>query len=225
MWSRVAIGVAMVDSMSRYNNLRWVILIISCLAFTWISLPAAKAQELREFQVDTERSRQVLFVSDAPLEDFEGVTKYIDGYVMWNPDQSLQTGDSLQGSFYFEVDLASLDTGIGLRNRDMREDYLETDEYPFAKYSGKLSKVTGVTDSTTTLDTSGELTIHGVVQERTIPVVITPVENAYRVSAEFSVTLPDHKIKIPKFMFLQIDETVELELNFAVKPVKNSAGE
>ena len=36
-----------------------------------------------EYHVDKERENQVKFISDAPLEDFEGVTDKIDGYIFW----------------------------------------------------------------------------------------------------------------------------------------------
>ncbi|MBN1998224.1 YceI family protein, partial [candidate division KSB1 bacterium] len=91
------------------------------------SLCAAAA----EFQVDKTQERKVRFISDAPAEDFDGVTEDIDGYALF--DEKNPSGEN---EFYFQVQLNSLDTGIGLRNRHMRDNYLETKKYPVAEFKG-----------------------------------------------------------------------------------------
>ncbi len=68
-----------------------------------------------EYQVDKSQKNLVKFISDAPMEDFEGVTDKIDGYLFFEGDNLLQGSE-----MYFEVDLNSLDTGIGLRLQKAR---------------------------------------------------------------------------------------------------------
>ena len=85
--------------------------------------------------VDKSAENMVKFISDAPIEDFEGVTSSIDGYLFWEGDDLLN-----QSELYFEVDLNTVDTGIGLRNRHMRENYLHTDKFPKTHFTAKLIK-------------------------------------------------------------------------------------
>ena len=172
----------------------------------------------QEFHVDTGARRVVRFVSRAPIEDFEGVTERIDGFVVV-PAGGLKTGLMADGSeFYFEVDLASLDTGIGLRNRHMRESYLETDAYPYATYSGRVVRVDAVAGGSFRATVAGELEIHGIRRPLDIPCDLTPEGTGYRVGCAWSVKLSEHDVRIPRLMFMKINEEIRLEVDFAVRP-------
>lgn len=189
--------------------------VIITAALLCLASPALAA----EFHVDTDAERRVVFVSDAPIESFDGVTEKIDGYAVLPADRLADVTDFSQTKFYIEVDLASLDTGIGLRNRDMREDYLHTDEFPYAMYSGSIDSVTSLNDSTFLSYTSGDLTIHGVTKSHTTTDTVTARNGRYHVASHFPVALPDHHIEIPQLMFLKINEVVELDLWFVLKRV------
>jgi polyisoprenoid-binding protein YceI len=176
-----------------------------------------------EFQVDTTRLRQVRFISDAPLENFAGVTEKIDGYVMLGSDD-VDRADSSAGEYYFEVDLGSLDTGIGLRNSHMRENYLETAKYPYAQLLGQLDPMTRIDDSTFSVTISGQLAIHGVTRPLNSVITVKTAAPGYFVQSRFAVALPDYKIKIPSLMFLKIDEIIKLEVDFYLLPISGSEG-
>jgi polyisoprenoid-binding protein YceI len=198
----------------RFDRIVWSALLLGSV-FAWTSTGYAV-----ECHVDTTRERRVTFKSDAPIEDFEGVTDRIDGYVIWSHEE-LQTGDDYGDSeLYFEVDLSALDTGIGLRNRHMRENYLETDKYPYASYSGKLDRVSVNDDGAFLVQSSGKLSIHGVEQAHSIVCRVTREGSTYRIQCEFAVQLPDFSIDVPSFMFLKISETIELALDFHVTIVQ-----
>ena len=79
----------------------------------------------------------VKFTSSTSLLDFDGITSNIDGYIYWEGDKIFGEKNEI----YFEVDLNSVETGIGKRDRDMREDVLETDKYPKTWYKGKIIDV------------------------------------------------------------------------------------
>ena len=49
--------------------------------------------------MDKSRQNQVKFVSNAPIEDFEGVTDKIDGFIFWENDDLTKNS-----ALYFEVD-------------------------------------------------------------------------------------------------------------------------
>lgn len=187
--------------------------LLSCLSL-------APATLSREYNVDRAAKNNVTFVSDAPIEDFDGVTDAIDGYVILNCHE-LDQGDScVGGEFYFEVDLASLDTGIGLRNRHMRENYLETDDYPYASYSGTVERIVHNVDRDFTVYVSGVMSIHGVDKEMEIHSRVVPGGLGLNVQTEFTVSLTDFDIEVPSLMFMKISEEIALKLNFFVEPVE-----
>ncbi len=167
-----------------------------------------------EYHVDTKAKNVVKFISDAPVEDFEGETNNIDGYLKH------QGADVKEKSeMYFEVDLRTLDTGIGLRNRHMRENYLHTNKYPYAKYSGRITEVKE-SGGKKTVSVKGTMDIHGVKRSLDITATLTQSGSGYHAKSSFEVKLTDHKIEVPKLMFLKIDETMQLEVDFQLKKVK-----
>lgn len=179
------------------------------------SAPGAVAAQ--EFDIDVTAPRRVRFVSRAAIEEFEGVTEKIDGYVML-PDglRSGALGD--EAGFHFEVDLASLDTGIGLRNRHMRENYLETERYPYATFEGRLLRAEAAAGGAFRVTASGTLEIHGTRKALEVTCDVGADGAGYRVRCAWPVRLPDHGIAIPRLMFLKINEEVQLEVDFAVRP-------
>lgn len=179
-----------------------------------IMLPLAAQAQRVEYQVDTKAKNLVKFISDAPVEDFEGVTTRIDGYLVHEGD-ALSNGSEL----YFEVDLRTLDTGIGLRNRHMRENYLHTDKYPYAKYSGRIVKAW---ESAKGLEVqvNGTMDIHGRKNTLNVKGVVAQTATGIRITTGFDVKLTDHNIEVPQLMFVKISEVMKLELDFHLKRVK-----
>ena len=168
-----------------------------------------------EFQIDKSKENQVKFISDAPVEDFEGVTKNIDGYLYYDGEDLLNNSE-----LYFEVDLRTVDTGIGLRNRHMRENYLHTDKYPMTHYKGKIVKVEKASDNTYKVSLEGNMFIHGVTKPLKINGTIKQTGSGYFVNTNFEVNLNDYKIEVPKLMFMRINEIIKLVLNFHLKEGK-----
>ena len=164
-----------------------------------------------EYTVDKKQDNLVKFTSEAPVEKIVGTTSKIDGYVVLD-----EASESPSGEFYFEVDLASLDTGIGLRNRHMRDNYLETKKYPFATYGGKIVQAEA-TDDGFNVVTRGVFDLHGVKKEMEISGAVTRVDGGWRAVSNFTVALADHTIERPQLMLLKIGETIEVEVIVNVK--------
>ena len=165
-----------------------------------------------EFQVNKKQKNMVKFISDTPIENFEGITEKIDGYIFW-----LDSDMTKSSEIYLEVDLNSLDTGIGLRNRHMRENYLETDRYPITHFKGKMISSTIVDDTTISIEAEGVIFIHGIEQPLNLKADLIKRTDGFRVKTNFIVKLSDFNIEIPSIMFYKIDENMQLELDFYIK--------
>ena len=159
-----------------------------------------------------------MFHSKAPIEQFDGVTDRVDGYVSWAGGGALSATTNMPGSeFYFEVDLNSLDTGMGRRNRHMRENYLETARYPYATYKGTIRNVTAARGDTLLVAVSGAFTVHGVERPLGVACPVAPErQGGYHVRCRFAVRLSDHQIKIPSIMIMKLNNQVDLTVDFAV---------
>ncbi len=167
-----------------------------------------------EYVVDSKSKNVVKFYSKASVEEFEGVSSKIDGYV-YSDKNELQNAD-----VYFEVDLNLLDTGIGLRNRHMREDYLHTDKFPKTTFKGKITEMNKISDTEFDVKVSGSYFLHGINQSRQINGKIYILDNGLKLKSEFIVKLTDHNIEVPKFMFLKISENIKVYVDFIAKKVK-----
>ena len=172
----------------------------------------------QEYHVDRRAENSVRFISRACIEEFDGVTDRIDGYVLLG-EGGLGKGATGEGTaLYLEVDLASLDTGIGLRNRHMRDNYLEVADHPFATFQARIQEVETVADGGFRVTAQGDLTIHGVARGRELTCRVDPRGGGYRARCPFEVLLSDHDIEIPKVMFLKLANEIRLELDFQVRP-------
>jgi polyisoprenoid-binding protein YceI len=185
---------------------------------------AAEPVASQEYQIDLGKENRVRFISDAPLEDFEGVTDRIDGFLSFSGEGLSGETDLSASEFYFEVDLASLDTGIGLRNRHMRERYLETGEFPYASFSGRVARLVADSTGAYLAVTRGVFSVHGIERERDIECRAEMVGQDLRVRCAFQVLLSDHDIPIPKLMFMKIDEVMELDLDLFLSPAGGGEG-
>lgn len=173
------------------------------------------AAEGGEWHVDRKaRENQVEYTSSVASFTFSGVTDQIDGFIYWE-------GDSLsveKSQLYFEVNLADFDSGIGKRDRDMR-DVLDTDQWPKAVYKGEITEISVVDSSVTALrvETRGTLSLHGVEQEIGVPGLILMQEERSRVEAAFSLKLADYGIEAPSLAaFVKVSQEIDLEVSVSL---------
>jgi len=200
--------------------------ILSMGAVVWAlaSVAGPRPAVAQEYDVAKDADRHVRFVSTTQVNTFDGVTDRIDGYVFLT-DSPLRAGMPTDGSkLYFEVDLASLDTGIDLRNRHMRDDYLEVGQYPYAKFSGVLARVEDADDGGLRVTASGTLRIHGVDRGVRLPCEVRPDGDGYGARCAFDVLLSDFDISIPKLMFLKLANRIRLEVAFSAVPAEEARG-
>lgn len=172
------------------------------------------------FAVGDDKKRDVVsFTSDAPIELIVGNTPAITGTVV--VDDSLDLSKKpLTASF--DVDLATIDTGIPLRNQHMRDNFLETKQYPKATFKLKTIQKPVVLKSgqKTTVQAIGDFTLHGKTVSKQIPVTITyfkkcpateqkmPGCDLIQINAQFNVPFSDHSIKRPEIVFQKLADTV-----------------
>lgn len=169
-----------------------------------------------DWQVDKSADNSVVFQSSTTLLDFEGTTDDIDGYIYWEGYKFF--GD--KNEFYFEVHPATFNTGIGKRDRDMREDVLETNKFPVASFSGQFIKVEQKGNIYNVV-ASGDFTLHGQTKKIDINAVITLVNGVLNVKCDFSILLDDYDIDAPNLLaFIKVAQEIKLSLDFNLVEMK-----
>ena len=132
---------------------------------------------------------------------------------------------SLNGSITFELD--SLETGIALRDRHMRENYLHTSRYPRAelKLSGlDVSKLPESGDfAPVTIPFQGTLSLHGVERPVSGSARLGRSGERVNVTAEFPLQLGDFGIEVPSYLGITVAEKVQVKTTFSARVEARSA--
>jgi len=203
--------------------------LILALVLTAAVAPAAPAAE---FAIRPGGSNMVRFLSKAPLESVEGKTSAVTGRVVVDPEH---LADSV--TVQVEVDLASLDTGIDLRNQHMRDNHLETAKFPTAVFEGGRVRDATATrllpGEKVTFNLDGQFTVHGVTRPITAAVEVVaipdptaeaaqsaalPAIGELKVTARFEVKLSDHQITRPQFLVMRLDEVQRITVELRAMP-------
>jgi len=124
------------------------------------------------------------------------------------------------------LDLNGLDTGIELRNRHMKEKYLQTQSFPQAKLQllslgispESLTPGYEVADAPFT----GKLLLHGIEKPVNGKVTIKRSENTVAANANFQIKLSDFAIDVPSFMGVTVADIVDITI--AVQSPINQTG-
>ena len=167
-------------------------------------MPCLLAGQETDTDLYSTENGYVKFVSDAPLELISAESQLLRGLV--DPDKK---------TFAFKLDVKSL-KGFNspLQQEHFYENYMETDKFPSATFSGKIIEALdpGISDWQT-IRAKGTIDIHGVTQERIIKCQIRFKGNEMEVKSDFTVLLADHNITIPKLVFQKIAEEIKVEIN------------
>jgi polyisoprenoid-binding protein YceI len=132
-------------------------------------------------------------------------------------------GSKAQGRVSF--DLAVLDTGIGLRNRHMKEEYLETGRFPEAVLTLTRVDLQGMAGepafSGRRIPFEGVLELHGVSRPVAGEAQLTRDGSGVKVEAAFGVRTTDFGIRTPSYLGITVAEEVKVKVRFSA-PVEGA---
>lgn len=198
---------------------------IHFLAALALTLGVGFSQSAVEFKaVDPIGRNTVQFKTTAPLEDIVGIASQIKGEIRVDP-KHLKNSEVYAR---FEVDLASLKTGIGLRDTHMREQYLHTDKYPSAIFTlERLRKVSTASlkpNTPVVVTAEGTFELHGTKRRIEVPVKVTFLPesastmgklpgNLVRIKSDFDIKLADYNIDRPQMVMLKVGEIAHVSVD------------
>ncbi len=188
--------------------------------------PAAAATE--RFTADDPLGRdRVEWTLEAPLELITGTTGAIRGEITVDRENLRGAGTEAR----FTVNVSGFTTGIALRDRHLRADFLAADRFPEAVFT--LERVMGASadslrpNAPVELTVAGTLELRGVKRPLAVPVRLLymtgppagapstiPAKpgNLLRVTAEFDVLLADFDIP-RRGLILQVGDTARVRVS------------
>jgi polyisoprenoid-binding protein YceI len=141
---------------------------------------------------------------------FEAKTKNVTGQVGSAPDAS----GAVQGAI--NVDLQTLETGIGLRDRHMREKYLEVGKGPdfaVASIQGiKIDKKQGKASF------NGTLLLHGERREIAGTAELKEQNGRVQVLAQFPLTVSQFAIPQPTYLGVGVRDEIQVKVSIVAEP-------
>ena len=146
------------------------------------------------------------FESSVPLHSFVGESDALVGRIA--------LADS---TVDFYLDLETLETGIGKRDKDMRTT-LKTDEYPFAEFFGKLVTPFDPQGGRQVAHVRGTFTIHGVSREVEVEGTLEPVPDGLRLEAGWTLNLEDYDIEPPSLLIVKVDPEQDIRIRATLAP-------
>lgn len=161
-------------------------------------------------QVYMTNNGTIRFFSEAPLENIESTSKSVQA--------ALHTGT---GKLFFRVPVRTFKFEKALMEEHFNENYLESDKYPNAEFDGAFTSVPDLKkDGTYNVMAKGKLTVHGVSVDRTFDGTVTVKGNTIKLHSVFNIKCEDHKIAIPKLVFKNIAEELEVTVDVELVPKK-----
>ena len=189
------------------------------LFFTSAPLFAAEIKKMDLSFDNSQSSAEFLAVGRPSMIKIKGKGAQVLG-------QATIEGKVLNGEL--KLDLDQFDTGIEMRNKHMKEKYLETGK-PENKFAVlQLKKFDGIDSLTSSngekksVPFEGTLTFHGVKKDVSGTTDLKWKDNTFDGVSNFKVKLSEFNVGIPSFAGVTVAEDVDVTVNFKGKIVTQS---
>lgn len=116
--------------------------------------------------------------------------------------------ESFRADVEVRIDARRITTGVGVRDAQMRRDFLQTARFPFITFKGTAvpRERPGALPFPAVL--RGTLTIRDVTREVEIPVRVTALADAYLAEGQVTLRMSDFGIPIPRFLVFVAEDPV-----------------
>jgi polyisoprenoid-binding protein YceI len=109
-----------------------------------------------------------------------------------------------------QIDTRSITTGSGLRDSQMRREFLITDRFPVITLRGTVMPIEPVTKIAFRAIVQGQLTIKDVTRGIEFPVRVIALRDSYLVDGQVTVKMTDFHIPIPRFLIFVAEDPVDV---------------
>lgn len=150
------------------------------------------------------------FTSSVPFHTFTGVSDHLTGLIDF--DENLVD---------FYIDLQTLKTGNGKRDRDMYST-LNVEKYPFAEFTGSLGTPFDLESrEEQSVTVTGEFTIHGVSRNISVEGTLQRTGSGLELKTSWTLNITDYEIEPPGILFYRVDEEMDVRVEATLEQQKN----
>ena len=152
----------------------------------------------------------VHFFSEAPMENIEAVNEKVAAII-----------DAETEEFAFKVLMEEFQFEKSLMQEHFNENYLESDQYPFATFTGAVKGFQQLDlSSKQEVEVKGEMNLHGIKKSIKVKAKVWVEEGQLQISAVFMVKLADYNIDIPKIVMYKIAEEIAVTVNMQLSAIR-----
>ena len=154
------------------------------------------------------RSGTVSFFSSTPIEDIKAIN-----------EQTTCVLDIETGDVSFRIPIRGFIFKNGLMQEHFNENYLESDRYPNASFTGNIEGWKDITlsEKLQPVPLKGTMNIHGISKDISESGNILMKGNRVIGSATFKITVADYEIEIPKILRDNIAKVVDVTVDISLK--------
>ena len=185
--------------------------LFSLLAGLWLA-GAAPAHAQGKYLTKT---GQVSFFSATPIEDIDARHQQVAAVV-----------DLGTGQMAFSMLMKGFVFKRTLMQEHFNENYVESDKYPKATFSGRLVAFDAAALATAgphPVQVAGDLTLHGVTRKVQVPGTLELKNGRLLAEAAFPVASADYNIEIPLLVRNNIAKVISVRVALACDPVPATA--
>jgi hypothetical protein len=144
----------------------------------------------------------ISFFSEAPIEDISAINTKVSAVY---DDETKQ--------LVFQLNISDFIFPKPLMQEHFNENYLESDKFPKASFSGIVGQLNESTTAT------GTLKIHGESNKVEVTGNLGKKKDSVIIDATFVIQIKDYKIKIPRVVMYNIAEEIEVNVKAELKKI------
>jgi polyisoprenoid-binding protein YceI len=113
------------------------------------------------------------------------------------------------------VPLGTVTTGVELRDKHMKEKYLEVDKHPEAKLVIERACLALPEGGEKSGECPGAFTLHGQTKGVSVKYKATVAGKSTEIDASFTANFVDHGVEEPKYMGIKVKPAVDVKARFS----------
>ncbi len=179
-----------------FSKIPWLLIIV--LLNTGAAGVPAGAQKSAIYMI---RKSSIAFHSNVKNELIKASSSQLKGII-----------DAEKRTFAFSVAMKSFDGfNSPLQKEHFNENYMESDKYPVASFTGHIIEEDDFTkDGTYNIRAKGKFNVHGVEQERILQGDLLVKNGTIKLACVFTVLLSEHDIKIPRIVHEKLASEIKV---------------
>lgn len=159
-------------------------------------------------QVYKTSTGKISFVSKTRIEEFTANNAQVEAAIAPAKNQ-----------IQFRVPVNGFVFKSGLMQKHFQENYMETSQFQYSNFVGKLSNPTAVNfaqNGEYPVDAIGKLTMHGVTKDITVPGKVVVKDGAVSLKASYRIKCSDYLIKIPTASAASVSDDIAITVDCAL---------